>query len=235
MANVKPEDLLIDVWEKSIREDSNVKISSKYFPYPKQSQENHKLAITLFRYVFSVLEWTPHDVMNFISKDIIEKLHLESAYNQLIFPAEVSPRSNPNYIAKLCYPDALPELSRENIWLMTYQKVLSGGNFKKDFFTDENRYKKARLFLNWYLINHPKKEFTDLHTTYDFFASKKGKTFLKSIKLEKPCEQLFESPLEYFHESLPDDGDEFSKDNDYFEYADFKRKLELKRSEEKSK
>lgn len=225
MSNIKPEKLLIEVWEESIREDSDVKVTAKFFPYAKGCEENHRLAVILFKHVFSVLEWTPHDVMNFMSQEIISLLHLESAYSQLIFPPEVSPRSNPSYIAKICYPDKLPELSQENLWLMNYQKILSSGRFKRDFFLDKNRYKKACLFLNWYLVNHPQKGFDNLEAAYHFFASEKAMPFLKKIKLDKPCEQLFASPLEYFHNSLPEDGDEYSKNNDLYAITDFRRRL----------
>lgn len=228
MTNIKPETILIDSWERLIRENSKEKITTRYFPYPKKSIENHKLAVALFKYVFSILKWTPHDVMNFLSKEVIEKLKLDCVYNQLLFPNEVNSRSNPGYVAKLCYPDSLPELDIENIWLMSYQKVLSGGNFKKDFFIDENRYKKARLFLNWYLTTHVKDEFKDIESTYAFFGSDKGKSYLKAIKLYGVCEQLYESPLEYFHMSLPNDHDEYSQDEDLYAITDFRRKKNSK-------
>ncbi len=218
MATLTNEQLLIQEWENKIRNNDDTPIHRTFFPFGKNSVQNHDLAIALFKHAFEILDMGPHDVMNYLNKDLIEALYLKQAYSKIIFPEEVGERSNYGYLAKLCWPDELPELNRDNLWLADYHKLLSGGSFKRKLFLGSTGFLRARFYLNWYLVMHPDKRFVDLESTYAFFANdSKAMAYLKKAKLNNVCEMLYDSPLEYFHESLPDDGDEFSRNEELFE------------------
>ena len=234
-------DALIQEWERMLAANEPIKIPDVYFSY--SDEQNHEEACCLFRYVFeNILDWSPHDAMNYLSAEIVEKLGLSKAYSKLIWPSEIKSgrsvkvfdaRSTYGYVAALCYPSVIREFDMHNLWIMEYNRELSGekrATIKN--FEGENGYDKARLLLNYWLINHPEERFTDLETMYAFFASDEAVAFLKNIKLWNPCEIFFSSPLEYFHESLTEDeGDPSAKSEFLLQFTEFnmmKRKMETK-------
>ena len=204
-------------WESKIRNNDKKKLSSSYFCY--DDAQNEKEAIVLFRYVFEkVLHWTPEDIRNNISMEIIEKLKLKKAYNQIIFPRELSRRSDCFYLAKKCYPDQIHGLNQDDIWRMEYMKVLDNKyeKFPKNYFSEAAGDLRAKVFLLYQLETQAK--FRNKEEMYMFFAdTPQAIKFLKSVKLKTPLDLLYASPLEYMHESLP----ESQKDEFLFKFAEF--------------
>ena len=223
---------MIQEWERQLASNEPIKIPDWFFSHT--DEQNHENACHLFRYVFeNILEWSPQDVMNYLSADIVAKLGLTKPYSRLIFPTEIKngrstrtleSRSAYGYVAALCYPSVIHEYDLQNIWIMEYNRELSGEKRAsiRDF-EGEHGYDKARLLLNYWLINHPEERFTDLEAMYAFFATKEASDYIKKIKLDKACQIFFKSPLEYFHESLTEDeGDESAKSEFLLQFTEFK-------------
>lgn len=217
-------DAMIQEWERQLASNKPIKLPDIYFSY--SDEQNHEEACFLFRYVFEkILEWTPHDVMNYMSAEVVEKLGLTKAYSKLIWPTEIKngrntkifdSRSAYGYVAALCYPSVIHEFDMQNLWIMEYNRELSGEKRTTiKSFEGESGYDKARLLFNYWLINHPDERFPDLETMYTFFASKEGMDYLKKIKLDKACQIFFASPLEYFHESLTEDEDDPNRKSEF--------------------
>jgi len=229
-------DAMIQEWERMLANNEEIRLSDVYFSY--SPEQNHNEACFLFRYVFeNILEWTPHDVMNYMSAEVVEKLGLTKAYSKLLWPSEVKngkkskifdPRSAYGYIAALCYPSAIKEYDIHNIWIMEYNRELSGekrASIKN--FECEHGYDKARLLLNYWLMNHPDERFKDLESMYNFFASDKANDYLKKIKLDKARECFFATPLEYFHESLTEDDENGGQKSEFLlQFTEFNKMKE---------
>lgn len=48
---------------------------------------NHKRALNMIKWVIEdVMNWTPHEALNFIGKDFIDKMGLKICYEKIIFP-----------------------------------------------------------------------------------------------------------------------------------------------------
>lgn len=197
-------------WERKIREHDTKPLSNSYFSFTPD--QNEKQAIALCRYVFEkVLHWTPEDVRNNITGEIIETLMLKKAYGKFIFPRELSSRSDYWYIAKKCYPEKIHDYTAEDIWKMEYLKVLDNrcGKFPKNYFSETNGELRAKIFLLHQLESTV--QFEDLEEMYTFFANnQRASKYIADCKLKAPLDTLFASPLEYMHESLPaEQKDEF--------------------------
>ena len=216
-------ELMIQSYEKSLRENSNKPLSNVFFSYSKK--QNHEEACALFRYVFEkILDWKPYDIVNYLSYELIEELNLKKAFANLIYPPEYKERKcAPFYVAVLCYPDIIKEYKRTNLWIMEYNSILHKGRGNFVSFDSADGYDKARFLLNYYLVNSVNQRFKDLETAYAFFASPKAVPFLKEIRLLAACEQFFLNPLEYFHAALADDvGEESSKSDLLLQFTEYK-------------
>lgn len=178
---------------------------------------NHKRALNMIKWVIEdVMNWTPHEALNFIGKDFIDKMGLKTCYEKVIFPEFISKRSNYRYIVQLCYPDQIAEYDKKRLWIMEYNNALSvEKTLTKGSFTEHDARDKARYMLNHYLKNHVGAYSTSKEKAYEFFASSDGEKLIKTAKLGVAQNLLFDSALEFFHESVG------CKDDFYYGYAQF--------------
>ena len=249
MAKSETTDILIQMWENSIRTNDMKPLPQKFFSYT--AEQNHEEACYLFRYVFEkILDWSPYDALNYLNEEIVTKLNLRKAYNNFNWPEELNKgRSSYYYVTAMCYPDIIRDYDEHNLWIMEYNNLLSKAEIEKNrkakkkqdngspvkknakpnrispnAFTIDKGYDKARFLLNHYLINHPNEAFVDLETTYEKFAdSTFANKFLSDIKLNGACHVFFGTPLEFFHQSLPNDGDpEYSRSDFLYNFTEFK-------------
>ena len=79
---------------------SRTKLSTTYFR-ADSNEQNHKTAVHILRYIFTkIYKWTPLDVMNKASKQMISDLKITIPYSKLIFPKEMNPKRDYFYLAK---------------------------------------------------------------------------------------------------------------------------------------
>lgn len=179
------------------------KISIVYFRGSEKL--NHERAVHIMRYIFiNILHWTPEDVLNKASKKMIADLQLTIPYSKLIFPKELSKKRDYYYMAKLLFPETVHSFSRTDITIHLYQQVLSKKTtFPAGYFADPREgLFKAAVCLR-YRLSHEVK-FSSVEDMYNFFAdSKEAMKYLKSVKLDKPCLQFFDTPLDYMDYSIP--------------------------------
>lgn len=208
---------------------NKVKPPSKIF-FAYSERQNHEEACHLFRFFFEdVMHWTPEEAMEYLSKEIVDAMRLNIAYKKLIFPKGIADkRSNYWYTAVLCYPEHFGGFTESNQWIMEYNQILSSDyKLSKKVFNGADGRKKATLFLNVYYQSAEglRAEFTDLEAMYLYFASKKGKEYISAAKLNAPLKMFFMSPLDYFHESLPNDNfSDVKRSGFLYLYADFMTK-----------
>ena len=231
---------LIQTWTEGIASNKPFNISSQYFSY--SDEQNHEDAVGLMKYAFEeVLGWTPYDVQNHCTKEVIDMLGLRSAYKALLWPYTynlegekkelIEDRSGYGYVAALLYPDVIFTLGKKNLWIIEYNKMMSETRetkgFRIDDFLGNDGYDHARLLLNHYLVNNPDERFENMEKVYDLFANEKeSDALLKKAKLYVVGHTLFHSGLDYLHASLPDDGTDAGRDHFYYDFLCFEKSLE---------
>lgn len=193
------------------------------------NEGNSKRAVAMIRWVIKdVLKADPHEALNFVGEDFIEKLGLKACYERVIYPSYISKRSNYKYLLSLCFPDEIKEFSKERLWIMEYNNALNIEKTltKKTFMTVDAR-DKARYLFNHYLKNHVGEWSKSKEKAYNFFSSSEGKKEIKAAGLDIAQKLLFDSPLDYFHESVG------AKDDFYYDFCRFKEieKEYIKRKE----
>lgn len=181
--------------------ETTKKISPIYFKGTEQ--ENHKRAKHIMQYIFTnVMRWSPEDVLNRASREMLSDLQLTIPYSKLIYPRELSKKRDYFYIAKILFPDAIKSFSRRDLIIHFYQQVLDRTvTMPGDYFNDEEGEYKATVCLRYYLTRDA--QFKSIEQLYDFFNSKEAEKYLKGARLDKVCRLYFENPLDFLDASLP--------------------------------
>lgn len=170
----------------------------------RMPDNSHRLALELFRYaVESRLRWSPTEMRDYLSMEIVVLLKLRPVLRYIQFPAGMVAERSLFYIAWQLFPYTR---NKEiiDVELETYQAFLDGRIYKmpKDYFTGDTGLNRAYNCLI-YAINtkHPFPS-DDLFSLYEFFATNDCVSFLGEMKLMKVCRMLKMTPLEYIHYAL---------------------------------
>lgn len=212
-----------------LKDDPGVNLSTSYFCYTDYN--NHKLALDLFRYVMEeILHWTAIDIVHSLDLNTIKNLHLLVPYKYLIFPEELNKRKDCFYVAHLLYPNEIP-YSTKSLVTIAYQKVLSqeSGKFSKNFFSGAEGELRACICLQYLLKEYL--SFSSVEEIYYYFSTPKAMSTLRQYHLASVCSELFESPLEFVHNSLPNK----QKNELYFQFYRFEAILKAQKLKSKIK
>lgn len=222
------ENIIVD-YQRLILKEQSANLSTSYFCYNQQN--NHKLALDLFRYVVEeVLSWTPDDVFNKIDINIIKDYHLLVPFKYLIFPEELNKRKDCFYIAHLLYPDTIPYSTRDFV-VVSYQKVLSkeNGKFSKSFYLGVEGELRACICLQYLLQNYL--SFHSIEEMYYYFSKPAAMSTLRHFRLANACQEFFDTPLDFLHNSLP----RSQKNELYYQFYRFDASLREKKLKTKVK
>jgi len=176
-------------------------ISNYYFTY--NAAGNMKLALKVMKYAFDTyLHWTPTQLRDCLTYEVIERLRLQQLLRYVIFPVELDSTEDLFYVAWQLYPKTVHFTERDLI-LRIYKNLLEKKKpkFPKKFFDGTCGSLRAQVCLR-YMIE----QFLPFNSTdelYDYFASPKCLKALRQNRLSSICTDLFETPLEYLHKSLP--------------------------------
>lgn len=172
--------------------------------------------IPVFKYAFSLLGWSVRDIRDFTTLDILKALKLYRLYIHLKKPGEIDPEKDIFYLAYKIYPEVLGYSKRDTV-LNTYEKVMNGLRSKlpKNFFEGSEGELNATICMQHQLS---KANFSDSEEMYKFFSDKKkGEAFLKKNKLDIFYKNVYGHPIDFLHESLPDE----QKNEFYYYYYKF--------------
>lgn len=220
---------IITNYEKLLINEKGVNISPSYFCYNQEN--NHKLALNLFRYAMEVIQqWTPTEVNKNLNINIIKELHLLLPYKYLTFPEELNKRKDCYYVAHLLYPEAIP-YDTKKVVLNSYQKILdtANGKFPKKYFLGTEGELRACICLQYVLREHLL--FSSIEELYCYFSTPKAMSALRQYRLSGICNELFENPLEFVHSALP----KSQKNELYYQYYRFETALREKKLDAKVK
>lgn len=82
---------------------SRTKLSTTYFR-ADSNEQNHKTAVHILRYIFTkIYKWTPLDVMNKASKQMISDLKITIPYSKLIFQRKWIRKGIISTLQKFCF------------------------------------------------------------------------------------------------------------------------------------
>jgi len=154
-----------------------------------------------FRYY---LHWSPHDIKNRLTKDILKQLKLDKLFEKFAdFPHELNAKKDMYYYAHWLYPEIIPYDIRSSV-LEVYRGVLDGQRkvFSMNFFNDDYALERAEICLQEALKRN---EFKSEYELYALFASDEAVDFLEKYKLTKPLQMYYKTPLHFLYSALPDD------------------------------
>ena len=179
--------------------------------------------VELIRFVFEdILKWTPYQIENHISYGLLDKLSLAIIFdNYIIYPNEIDKgarqrnRTSPHlcdmsYLLHLLYPsifsyryvDAVIR-TYKRIEKMKAKNIISKWVYPAKMFTDDKGSERAILCFR-YVLKHSEIKTLPINKMYELFADTlKAERFLAKKGISEPCKILFDSPLDYFHASLP--------------------------------
>ena len=195
---------MIVAYDRVLRTESEKKISTGFFRYTDEN--NEKMAIILFKHVFEdILEWTPEDVLNNASEELIKCMKLSVPYAKLRYPRELNKNTDYFYIANIVYPEKFHNVfSRQNLILNMYRNVLDkhDNKFPKDYFSSEDGELRAKICLQYAIIKEA--NFKNPEDLYEKFSdSDFVKVFFKRYRLDFVLAALYKNDaLEYLHDSL---------------------------------
>lgn len=176
-------------------------LSQGYFANGEMASEQN--ALELMRYAFETyLQWTPFELCDWLSWDVLELLKLKPIVRFVRFPLELNPERDLFYIACKLYPRTI-HFSEADLTLAVYKKMLSGEikKYPKEFFSGAEGMNRAAACLVYAI-----EQFMPVDNVYDLYAAF-GKSsinrFLRKQKLMMVCNDLFGDPLDFLHFTLP--------------------------------
>lgn len=191
---------------------------SKSF-FSNNSRHNQNLAISVFKYAIEYyLKWTPEETAKFLDEKVIDLMKLRQLLNYINFPMELDPKKDFFYIAHLMYPKRI-SYDLSDLVICAYRRILKGekNKFIKNYMNATRGDINARICFRYMLEQFF--QFTSVEEMYKYFSSTEGYKALKKYRLAGICSDMFESPLEFLHESLPDS----QKDHFWYNYYRFEK------------
>ena len=167
-------------------------------------RENQKNVLLVFKHAFEVyLKWTPYEIYELISWDILKRMKLDTLVKFINFPPELDATQDLQYIATLLYPSII-QYNFKKMCLISYKKVLANHNSKlpKGFLSENVGLLRGHICLQYILSE--KLNFENIEDLYAHFASAAGMKTLKKYRLSGMCTDFYETPLEFVHNALPE-------------------------------
>lgn len=166
--------------------------------------KQHRIALELIRYAVETrLRWSPVEVRDFLSEDILQKLKLKVLLKYIVFPKVYFQGYDLFYIAWCLYPQTR-NMSDEELELRVYKQMLASDTYKipAEFFSFAEGMRRACNCLSYAIESFHQFPDDDGFSMYEFFAGKLSIGFLKQCKLYKVCRQMFPAPLDFLHTAL---------------------------------
>ena len=206
---VSPEDILYQYDEILLgnRTNCSTLISAK--------ESGNKYTDAILRYCFDkFLCWTPQDIVNGLTKEIVGQFKLAPFIEKRIPRPSEFDEWEYQYVGWYLYPDTYT-LSNDERIIKVYMEVVDGKRkrFPKSFF-DENA-GEHRAFVCFRVMSNEFIQPTSIKQLYEIFGDEQGgRRLLSKYKLIVPVRSIFGTPLDYLHATLED---EWNEDDDLYD------------------
>lgn len=169
-------------------------------------QKKEAAGIILNYAIVHIMRWDSETAKANITSEGLKSLCLDTVLKTMNIPTTKLDQFSIRKILQLAFPnDKRYTLTRQTIDIYTQVLNIDGDSsikeFPKGFFTDADGLKRAGICL-MYAISMSLYDKT-LRELYDFFASPESSKWLKEMKLLTNSKKLYDTPLEFFHYSLP--------------------------------
>lgn len=171
----------------------------------------------VLRFGFEIfLKWTPEEAFRYITPEIAKRMKFDVLFPYMNLPCEIDIEKDLFYLAYLAYPKRI-KLNRADLVLKVYRGLLDGTvkKFPKGYLDGDEGTERATICFQ-YMI----RQYFSFHTIqemYQFFSGPKAISTLRKYKLYVIENLLYDSPIDYLHESLP----ESQRDDFLFHYYKF--------------
>lgn len=167
-------------------------------------EQGPRMCAELLRVIFkNYLHWSPEEIRDKLTADIVERMKLGPLVRRIPCPAEVDANSELYYVAWYLYPETR-NVTEPELIIKLYTDVLNGvvKKFPGNYFDGNEGHLRARvLFLT--MIREFLPPFRSIEHMYSFFASSEGKKCVCRYKLNVPLRELYGSALAFLHAALP--------------------------------
>lgn len=173
--------------------------------------ETQEICEKLLRYIFeNYLHWSPEQVAECLSEDVIKRNCLTSLISHIPCPPELNRRRDLYFVAWDLYPE-IKKMTPAQLLAKTYDDICEGRlkKFPKKYFDGPEGRDRARLLFQLMLTKFLPQRFANMEQMYSFFAKDVARSYLSLRFLSTPLKELYGNDcLAYMHDSLPNDRDE---------------------------
>jgi hypothetical protein len=163
------------------------------------------MCVKMLRHIFKYyMHWTPTDVRDKLTPEVIKAMKIEPLIKRLPCPPELDPEKELYYIAWHLYPET-QTVSSIDLIVKLYSDLLNGRikKFPAGYFDGTDGACRAQILLR-VMIQEFLPPFSSLESMYAFFASGEGRKAINDYRLTVPLQELYGTPLAYFHDCLSD-------------------------------
>ena len=173
--------------------------------------ETQALCEKLLRYIFeNYLCWSPTQVAECLTTDVIKRNCLSSLIGHIPCPPELNRNRDLYFVAWHLYPE-VRKMSAYQLLVKTYDDICEGRlkKFPKKYFDGPEGRDRARILFQLMLTRFLPQRFANIEQMYAFFAKDVARAYLGMRFLSTPLKELYNNDcLAYMHDSLPNDRDE---------------------------
>lgn len=212
------EDALLGKTDFTIKTPSNVEKQRDVVKgSPEEIERINKIerikeaeALVVIRYgITKILGWNAKTAFEYFNREAMEAAKLERACSYVKFPRDLSRTKDFWYIVYKAFPEQIDYNPNKRV-LSLYQRLLDGEikHFPRQVFKGGEGLERLYTLLHYVITNNiPAAKLEDL---YEVFGDKaKCNKLLKELQLYYAYKDYFDSPLDFLHHSLGEDGDDF--------------------------
>lgn len=166
---------------------------------------NEQMALTIFRYACEkLLRWSPYELRDCFTRGIVNSLKLDCLLKYIDFPPELNKDTDMIFIVWKLYPNVI-KISMNELTVKTYLDYCNKKikNYPKGFFNGIEGKIRACICMQYVISQYY--SFASVNLLYEMFAGDKGYEIIEKHGLKKALEKQFPAPIDYLHESLPED------------------------------
>lgn len=240
----KYEDFLLGKCSFSIKNPSDIEKESEEYEFESKelkmerkrriADAKQKEALAIVRYaVTELLGWTPQDAMDSMTDEIMKQLRLDKIITYIRYPKDLSKKKDFGWMIHLAFPNETQYDVSDQV-LKLYQRVKRGElkRFPKRVFEGENGAQKLAVLLSDYISKNLVAK--NIEELYEIFGDNaRGNVLMHDARLFYAYHELYDTPLEYLHESLGRDRDEFLYS--YHQYMSALGEIEKNKKRQKKK